>query len=105
MSDIVECEERSFLLGFWSGTYRTACKDEKELRALATKFATERRTVVGFYEVVDGKTVRLGAVSGVGQASSAVVQRRGRSDAEASMEGAAVSYTKAPTSFWESIDD
>lgn len=50
----------TYLLNFWSQTYRASVSSEKQLIERAEQLACERSTNVGYYQVVDGKAVLLG---------------------------------------------
>lgn len=59
---------RSFLLNFWSQTCTCSASNEDDLRERAQAIATERRTIVSFHEVIDGRAHCLGAVGPEGHA-------------------------------------
>lgn len=55
---------RQFLVNFWGRSHWVDAANEAELRVYALQLATDRKTTVGYHEVVDGKPQLLGVVSG-----------------------------------------
>jgi hypothetical protein len=50
----------TYLLGFWSQTYRVTVFNVGHLRSRSEEEAKKRKTIVSYFQVMDGRAVLLG---------------------------------------------